>query len=87
VIVSTNIYNNCGINRGLSGDSSGAIGGYTRAIALNPRSFEAYANRAKPRLNTGDKVAALADLQAASQIQPNDPQVAIERGHLGAKWS
>ena len=79
-------YNNRGIIRGASGDNLGAIGDYTRAIALNPKFFEAYANRGFARLSTGDKIGAMADLQTASEIKPNDPQLACGATPAKRRW-
>jgi len=48
---------------------------YTRALELNPKNADAYANRALARLEKGDTAGALADDNRALELNPGNPDV------------
>jgi tetratricopeptide (TPR) repeat protein len=52
-----------------------AIADYTRALEINPKNAEAYANRALAKLEKGDIAGVLADDARALEIDPNSPDV------------
>jgi len=68
-------YNNRGLARQSSGDLDGAIADYTKALALNPKSFILaiiYNNRANALMGKNDFAAAAADYGSAIQLQPTN---------------
>jgi len=78
-----------GLTRAWSGDYDGAIAGFDRAIAAEPRSASAYLNRGLARRRKGETAAALADLDRAVHLAPasarayyNRAQVFRQRGDL-----
>lgn len=62
--------------RRLSGDAEAAVAHYDRALAVNPDHLAAMVGRAAARIDTGDDHGALADLERAYELMPNEPQVA-----------
>lgn len=70
-----------------SGDNSGAIDCYSRAIEIDPTIWKAYCNRGTLRIMSGDYKTALADLDRAIRLEPNDALTYGSRGsartHLG----
>jgi tetratricopeptide (TPR) repeat protein len=75
--VAENVRLNCDslfVRSGIANCSAGkfvsAIADYTRAIEINPRNFDAYANRALARLEEGDAGGAMADDNHALELNP-----------------
>ena len=54
---------------------------YTRAIALEPRFFDAYVERARAKGELEDLKGALADIEHALRLRPNDFGALIDRGN------
>jgi len=59
-----------------------ALEDFDRAIAIDPRFYEAYANRALIHRFLGDQASAAADYSAALRINPNYDKAYIGRGEL-----
>lgn len=65
-------------------DTIGAIEGITRALELNPRSFNAYAMRADINLRRGRDMhpQARADIDSALRLQPRNAGLYVNRAYL-----
>tara|TARA_B100000700_G_scaffold307937_1_gene385003 strand:- start:973 stop:1578 length:606 start_codon:yes stop_codon:yes gene_type:complete len=59
-----------GMKKGGSGDNSGAISDFSKAIEINPRSLEAYFNRGVARSRSGDYDGAISDYSKMLEINP-----------------
>lgn len=59
------VFNNCGFERSMAGDTRGAIWCYDQAILLNPRHSAAYVNRGQSNRSIGDNIHALKDCDQA----------------------
>ena len=77
-----------GIDECSSGNFDAAIADYSRALAINPKNAEAYANRALARLEKGDSAGAASDDTCALEFDPKNPGIyagrALARQILGA---
>ena len=62
------------------GDDSKAIGHYSRAIELNPRSVEAYNNRGSAYRSIGELNPAIADFSKAIELNPKYADAYYNRG-------
>jgi tetratricopeptide (TPR) repeat protein len=58
-----------------------AADAFTDAIASNPRSADAWNNRAAARLRLGDVNRAIADYNRALELAPNDAEIYANRGN------
>jgi hypothetical protein len=68
-----------GLSQGWEGDLEEAVDSFDRAIALEPRSSEAYLNRALARRRLGDLDGALADLDRAVRFAPRAARYYYQR--------
>ncbi|MGC0154864.1 tetratricopeptide repeat protein [Chromobacterium vaccinii] len=59
-----------GNRRVAAGDWQGAIAAFDRCLAVNPKDWQALANRAGARLQVGDSARALDDYMAAAALNP-----------------
>lgn len=59
------VFNYCGFERSMTGDTRGAIWCYDQAILLNPRHSSAYVNRGQSKRSIGDNAHALTDCDQA----------------------
>ncbi|MBX9349883.1 tetratricopeptide repeat-containing glycosyltransferase family protein [Chromobacterium vaccinii] len=59
-----------GNRRVVAGDWQGAIAAFDRCLLVNPRDWQALANRASARLQAGDSSRALDDYMAAAALNP-----------------
>ncbi len=75
-------YNVRGTAYGRGGEFSRALADFNQAIQLNPKFYQAYANRALIYRNMGKLPEAIADYNAALQINPNYDVAYIGRGNL-----
>ncbi len=76
-------YVNRGIVRSASGDISGAIKDYDRALSINPQLAEAFANRGTALMRQTRYEQALTELNQALSLKPKDPgSVYFNRGIL-----
>lgn len=73
-------WNNRGISLKDSGDFSGAISDYSRALELDPGYALAYTNRGIARQRLGDFEGAFQDLDRSISIEPNDSGAHVNRG-------
>lgn len=68
--------------RGLTEEALGkkveALVSYQRAVGLDAQNYRALLARAQLRANTNDKEGALADMQAARRLAPNDAEVKLQ---------
>jgi tetratricopeptide (TPR) repeat protein len=68
-----------GVSQGWEGDLEEAIASFDRAIELEPRSSDAYLNRALARRRLGDLDGALADLDRAVRYAPRAARYYYQR--------
>jgi tetratricopeptide (TPR) repeat protein len=66
--------------RGFNCDLNGAIGDFSRAIELDPKSVSAVYNRGIARLQKGDYDGAIGDLTRAIELSPNTADYYNDRG-------
>ena len=64
-----------------SGDHTGAISDYTKAIQLKPDFIVAYYNRGNTKIALKDYTGAISDFTKAIQLEPNDPDSYYNRGN------
>ena len=62
---------NMGLSKAKSNDYIGAIADYTKAIALNPKYFEAFNSRGNAKNSLEDYKGAIGDLTKAIELDPN----------------
>jgi Tfp pilus assembly protein PilF len=75
-----------GMQRGASGDMSGAVEDYTNAIRLKPENAAFYATRAMAYDMMGEYQLAVNDYERAIEIQPQlEAGLKEQLGHLRAK--
>ena len=67
-----------------SGDTSGAIASFTRAIELDATNHVYFSNRSAARLQAGDAKAALADAERVLELRPDWPRGYSRKG--AALW-
>jgi protein O-mannosyl-transferase len=77
-------YQNLGVACAEKGDHEAAIGYYTRAIASNPASVDAYYNRANSFQALGDVERAILDYSRAVEMKPTYAEAYNNRGSLAA---
>lgn len=71
-----------GLAKAWEGDERAAIAAFDRAIALEPKSAQAWLNRGLARANAGDSAGALADLDRAVRLAPTSARVHYARGRV-----
>jgi len=64
------------------GNCAGAIAAYSRAVALDPESAEAYNNRAYTYMAQQDYASALPDLDIAIELRPDYVNALMNRGDI-----
>ena len=64
------------------GNCAGAIAAYSRAVALDPESAEAYNNRAYTEMAQQDYASALPDLDTAIALRPDYVNALMNRGDI-----
>ncbi len=64
------------------GNCAGAIAAYSRAVALDPESAEAYNNRAYTEMAQHDYASALPDLNTAIELRPDYVNALMNRGDI-----
>lgn len=70
-------HNNLGARHQRAGETTAALGAFTRALAIWPDNTDALFNRAKLALAAGHNAQALPDLRRLSALQPNDHAAAV----------
>jgi len=73
------LWNELGETRELAGDLSGAFDAYRRGLKLCPSEGRILASRARVRCRRGDRVGALADLDAALVTDPFSEELLVDR--------
>ena len=81
---SAEAYYGQGLADACTGQYDAAIADYSSAIRLDPR-WRAYRNRAQAYEQKGDYMHALADLDAAIDMRPDDSLIYLQRAHLYAR--
>ena len=78
-------YSNKGVDKFLSGDYSGSIIEYNKAIEINPNNSDIYYNRGASKSKLKDYKGAIIDYTKAIEINPNNTKVYYNRGFLKVK--
>ncbi|NIP31627.1 MAG: tetratricopeptide repeat protein [Candidatus Dadabacteria bacterium] len=73
-------YYNSGLQKGESGDWSGAIENFNKAIELAPNDADAYYNRGNAKGALGNYKGAIEDFNKAIELAPNNADVYSNRG-------